>query len=69
MFLQELEKIDGARIFIPEHVIVKLIDIRVVGDNFMILADAVNIQKMTHQINIGFFAFYKNEDLSLSVIH
>ena len=33
----------------------------------MILADAVNIQKMTHQIDIGFFAFYKDEYLSLSV--
>jgi hypothetical protein len=31
----------------------------------MILADAVNIQKMTHQIDIGFFAFYKDVDLIL----
>ena len=48
---------------------VKLIDVRVLRDNLMILADAVNIQKMTPQIDIGFFAFYKDVDLSLSVIH
>ena len=59
----------AADIFVPEHVIVKFINVRIVRNDLMVLTYAVNSQKMLHQLYIGFPAFYKDKDLSLSVIH
>ena len=49
--------------------IIKLIDVRVVGNDLVVLTDAINSQKVPHQIDVDSSAFYQNEDLGLFLIH
>lgn len=62
-----MQKIDRGRVSITKHLVIERIDVCVIGYDLMILADAVNVEKVFHQSKIGFIPFDNHKNLAFSL--